>query len=281
MILNTHPSNRKEMVKAISEHTTLHSTYMGMPSGTYQIGTITVNMDGSITCRDEKMIENIMQLLIARGWLDAEPGNSKESVDLGASAKAAVEPVGISVQVHDWTVPQLINLLRMLCSKQYILNRMMQSNTVHIDEAFIMATIDSPPTNADDFKARIQCANDTGSIRGITFENDHVIFVLPSCMSTPELQKTYAELFTRILKCAKTATRVSIKQQVNLENEKYHANSWLIRLGFGGTQHKELRRTLMSHLNGYAAFKSTADMQAHRERQAARRLDLKAGVRSE
>ena len=139
----------------------------------------------------------------------------------------------------------------------------------------------SPPANADDFKARIQCAKGPDSIRGITFENDNFIFDAPPCVSTPEIQKTYAELFTRILKCAKIATRVSIKQQVNLENEKYHANSWLMRLGFGGTQYKELRRTLMSHLNGYAAFKSTADMQAHRERQAARRFDLKAGVKSE
>ena len=257
----------------------LRATYMGMPSGTYQIGTITVNMDGTITCNDEKTLENIRPLLIARGWLEAEPEN--EPADSGALAETYTASVSVSLPVPDWTVPQLINLLRMLCSKQYILNRMMQSDTIHIDEAFIMATIDSPPTNADDFKARIQCANDTGSIRGITFENDHVIFVLPSCMNTQELQKTCTELFTRILKCAKTASRVSIKQQVNLENEKYHANSWLMRLGFGGTQHKELRRTLMSHLNGYAAFKSTADMQAHRERQAARRFDLKTGVKSE
>ena len=95
---------------------------------------------------------------------------------------------------------------------------MIQSDTIHIDEAFITAITDNLPANADDFKARIQCARDTDSIRGITFENDNCIFVLPSCLNTPELQKTYAELFTRILKCAKTASRVSIKQQVNLEN---------------------------------------------------------------
>ena len=104
MILNTHPDNRKDMVKAISEHAMLRAAYMGMPSGAYQIGTVIVNMDGTITCNDEKMIENIKPLLIARDWLDAEPGNSKESVDLRASAEDAVEPVGISVQIHDWTV---------------------------------------------------------------------------------------------------------------------------------------------------------------------------------
>ena len=281
MILNTHPDKRKDMVKAISEHTMLRAMYMGMPSGAYQIGSITVNMDGTITCNDEKTLENIRPLLIARGWLEAEPEYAIKPADSGTLAETHTSSMSVSLPLPDWTVPQLINLLRMLCSKQYILNRMMQSDTIHIDETFITVITDSPPVNADDLKERIQCANDTESIRGITFENDNFIFNVPSCMNTPELQKTYTDLFTRILKCAKTASRVSIKQQVHHENEKYHANSWLMRMGFGGAQYKELRHTLMSHLNGYAAFKSTADMQAHRERQAARRLDLKAGVRSE
>ena len=40
-------------------------------------------------------------------------------------------------------------------------------------------------------------------------------------------------------------------------------------MGFAGTAHKELRHTLTAHLNGYAAFKSAAGMQAHREKYAA------------
>ena len=108
--------------------------------------------------------------------LAAEAEYAIEPADLGALDEKQAAPASGSLPVPGWTVSQLINLLRMLCSKQYILNRMMQSNTVHIDEAFIMAITDSPPTNADDFKARIQCANDTDSIRGITFENDNFIF---------------------------------------------------------------------------------------------------------
>ena len=36
MNLNTHPENRKDMVKAISELTELPSAYMGMPSAAFQ-----------------------------------------------------------------------------------------------------------------------------------------------------------------------------------------------------------------------------------------------------
>ena len=71
-----------------------------------------------------------------------------------------------------------------------------------------------------------------------------------------------------MLKHAKAAKRVFLRADANPENEKYRANSLLTRLGLGGPEHKELRRCLMAHLNGYAAFKSTADMQAHREKYA-------------
>ncbi len=33
MILKARPDKRQDMVKAISEHTMLRATYMGMPSG--------------------------------------------------------------------------------------------------------------------------------------------------------------------------------------------------------------------------------------------------------
>nr|DAR21934.1 MAG TPA: hypothetical protein [Caudoviricetes sp.] len=52
-------------------------------------------------------------------------------------------------------------------------------------------------------------------------------------------------------------------------------------MGFGGTQHKETRRILMGHLNGFAAFKSAADMEAHKERQAQRRRERREEVQHE
>ena len=39
-------------------------------------------------------------------------------------------------------------------------------------------------------------------------------------------------------------------------------------LGLRRPEHNRLRRVLLGHLNGYAAFKSAADMQAHREKYA-------------
>ena len=56
MILNTHPENRKEMVKAICELTGMNATYLFTPTYSYQVGPITISRDGSIDCKDEAMI---------------------------------------------------------------------------------------------------------------------------------------------------------------------------------------------------------------------------------
>ena len=79
-----------------------------------------------------------------------------------------------------------------------------------------------------------------------------------------------------MLRHAKAAKRVFLKADADSENEKYRANSLLTRLGFGGPEHKELRRVLMGHLSGYAAFKNEAGMQAHREKYARLRRERQA-----
>ena len=90
MILNTHPNDRKEMVKAISELTGLEATYLYMPTCAYQIGAITVNRDGSIGCEDAAMVETILPMLRERGWLDAEQETEKAPADSEAPASVRV-----------------------------------------------------------------------------------------------------------------------------------------------------------------------------------------------
>ena len=98
-------------------------------------------------------------------------------------------------------------------------------------------------------------------------------------MSLTELQKQiYDELFK--IAVANDYPQASITPHVDPESEKYRANSWLVRMGFAGAAHKELRHTLTAHLNGYAAFKSAAGMQAHREKYAAIRRRQREAART-
>ena len=205
------------------------------------------------------------------------PNNAENApaADSEAQISAPVERVDITMPLPDWTVAQMVNLLRTLYSKQYLLNRMMQGETLYIEEPVVEEITDNPPTDAADFKARVQRAVEDGRVRGIAFEGGKLSFSTPYCAEDPTRWMTFQKLLDGILHSARYAKRISIRHQVTPENEKYYANSWLMRMGFGGSEHRELRRVLLRHLNGYAAFKSEADMQAHREKYAQLRRDFR------
>lgn len=282
MKLNTPPENRKDMVKAISELIELPSAYMGMPSAAFRVGPITINRDGTIDCEDETMIETVKPMLIERGWLEAEedseapaapeaPADSKEIPD--DTEPIRTDRMDIAMPVENWTVSQLTNLLRMLYSKQDLINRMLDYGMLSIEESFITAISENPPETAADFEERMLKAIEGDCICGFRIADGKAALSVPFAEDEPTRWTAYADLLKGILKTAETASRISIKRLDDSENEKYHANSWLMRMGFGGADYKETRRILMGHLTGFAAFKSAADMEAHKKRQAQRRRE--------
>ena len=289
MILNTHPENRKAMVKAICELTGMNAMYLFTPTYAYQIGPITVSRDGSINCEDEAMIEAIKPMLIERGWLEAEaqdkmpveiesPADSKELPETVETI--SVEQMDITMPIPGWTVAQMANLLRMLCSKQNLINHMIGCDMLSIEEPFVIAISENPPENTTDLEASVRKAIDTGGIRGFQLSDEQVTLSTPFTQDEPTCWTAYADLLNGMLRIAETATRISLKRLDDPENEKYHANSWLMRMGLRGPQYKETRRILMGHLTGFAAFRSVADMQAHKERMARKRREVRRDEQS-
>ena len=276
MNLNTHPTDRKEMVKAISEHIEVRAQYMGIPTYAFVIGPLTVNRDGSISCEHPEFLDALKPMLIEHGWLDAEaepeaPADSKEIPE--DTEPIRVAQMDITMPLENWTVGQLTNLLRMIYSKQYLINRMLDYDILYIEERFVNAISENPPVTAADFEERMLRAIEADCVRGFRITDGKATLSAPFIEDEPTRWTAYADLLKGILKTAETASRISIKRLDDSENEKYHANSWLMRMGFGGADYKETRRILMGHLTGFAAFKSAADMEAHKERQAQRRRE--------
>ena len=273
MVLNTHPNDRKEMVRAISELTGLEASYLYMPTCAYHIGPVTVNLNGTIACDDEAMVKVIQPMLVEHGWLNTE----QEPAEVPADSKEpnSVKKMKITMPIEGWTVSQMTNLLRMLYSKQKLINRMLNHEMLYVAKAIITMVSWNPPGTPEDFEAKVQSAIETVQLKGLDISAEKVSLSVPFVEDDPTRWTAYSDLLRGILRTAGAATRVSIKQIDDPENEKYHANSWLMRMGFGGTDFKETRRILMKHLHGYAAFRSAADMEAHRERQAQRRLEIR------
>ena len=280
MTLQTNPMDRREMVQAIAERLGSPAVYLRTPTYAYRIGNLTVERDGSIASDDEALLETLRPMLMERGWLT----ESAAAADSEAEAPAAkTEPaeqdseitqMELSFPVEDCTVPQLKNLLHTLYSNQHVLRRMTQSDALYIDRQLV-ERLDEAQT-LDDWEARLADGRATETLKGCRIQDGKFTFEATFDDRDPTLWQVYGTLLGAMLRHAKAAKRVFLKADADPENEKYRANSLLTRLGFGGPEHKELRRVLMGHLSGYAAFRNEAGMRAHREKYAQLRREQQA-----
>ena len=282
MTLQTNPTDRREMVQAIAERLGSPAVYLRTPTYAYRIGSLTVERDGSIASDDGALLDGLRPMLMERGWLT----ESAAAADSEAEAPAAkTEPaeqdseitqMELSFPVEDWTVSQLTDLLRILYSHQHILRRMMRSDALYIDRLLMERLDETPAETIADFEAMLADGLATGMLRGCRVQDGR--FTLEPVLDEhdPTRWQVHETLLSAMMKHAKAAKRVFLRADANPENEKYRANSLLTRLGFGGTEHKALRRMLMGHLSGYAAFKNEAGMQAHREKYAQLRRERQA-----
>ena len=266
MTLQTNPAERREMVQAISERLGSPAVYLRTPTCAYRIGGLTVERDGSIISDDDALLEALRPMLIERGWLtDAEASVTKTEP---TEQDSEITQMELSFPVEDWTVPQLKNFLHTLYSNQHILRRMMQSDALYIDRQLVERLSEVPMETLADFEALLADGLATGLLKGCRIQDGRFTLETVQDDRDPARWQVYATLLSAILEHAKAAKRVFLRADADPVNEKYRANSFLMRLGFGGPEHKPLRRVLLGHLNGYAAFRSAAGMQAHREKYA-------------
>ena len=270
MTLQTNPAERREMVQAISERLGSPAVYLRTPTCAYRIGGLTVERDGSIASDDEALLETLRPMLMERGWLTDTAADSEAEAPVAKTEPteqdSEITQMELSFPVEDWTVPQLKNFLHTLYSNQHILRRMMQSDALYIDRQ-MMERLDEAQTPAD-LEAQLADGLATGLLKGCRIQDGRFTLETIQDDRDPARWQVYATLLGAILEHAKAAKRVFLRADADPMNEKYRANSFLMRLGFGGPEHKPLRRVLLGHLNGYAAFRSAAGMQAHREKYA-------------
>ena len=269
MTLQTNPAERREVVRAISERLGSPAVYLRMPTCAYRIGDLTVERDGSIASDDGALLDGLRPMLMERGWLtDAADSEADAPATETEPDGPDSEPTGmeLSFPVEDWTVPQLNNLVRLLYGNQRILRRMMRSDALYIDRQLV-ERLKEAQTPAD-FEAELADGRAAEMLKGCRLREGKLTFETDPDDLDLVRQQAYGALLGAILRQAKDAKRVFLKADADSENEKYRANSLLTRLGFSGPEHKELRRMLMGHLSGYAAFKNETGMRAHREKYA-------------
>lgn len=260
MEFNTDATNRKEVVKAIVEYLGEPSRYMGPPSFAYQIGCMVVDRNGKVTTDNEELGEEVKKML-----------KEKEMADTVPEDDAPIEATTIKVPLDEFDAKGIINLMNMLHSKQYLINKSIGIDGFKVNSELITALENLEAEAKEDAVAFITAFENYG--RGFSFEEDGIVFSGFPFTQDGMKVKAYCELAAMMVSHAKKQNRISSKETIE-ENEKYYMRVWLVRLGLGGKGGKDARKELLANLKGHTAFRTEEDKKKWTERQKEKRAAL-------
>lgn len=287
MNITTTCTDRKKMASGLAAHLGCTCAYMSTPTFAYRVGNLQVERDGSIT-GERADLEAAAGWLLENGYIseplpteEAPPEEQPaEEAATDANSKATADPeitrTCVSLPLAEFTQPSLINLLRILYARQRLICEMTQCDRIAIAHE-VMTTLQSPDLNSMEILERVLRESiDRGFVKGIEVTDGRISLDFPFDAEQPTRWKHYADLLMAIANKAKAATRVSATLIEPEENEmKYFCRGFLLQLGLGGAAHKELRSVLLNHLHGYAAFRTTEKMDAHKQKYAELRRQLR------
>lgn len=254
MRIDTSAQNRKAVVKVISELTGEASRYMGPPTFAYQIGEFMVDRDGFIETENDEEGTEVLKGLI-----------EKELVEI----EREVEMLEVNVSTGGMNEQNLVNLVFLIHSKQYLINRSFAKEVFQIPKGMIKILEDTAMENRDAFFEIFHQHEE--DCKGITFSKERAIFAFPYENNSDTL-RVFTELMAMMVKQAREQKRISYTETI-VENEKYYMRVWLLRLGFGGTGGKETRRALLKNLKGHSAFRTFEEAERAKERNKQRALE--------
>ena len=218
---NVTGNERKVLVAAIAELTGEKAIYKFMPTCAYEIGDITVDKEGGVTCEDADKLERIIHNPIADGFTpeDAEEIESTEEEATAEEADNNGTGLTISVPLDKAAVGNLTNLLT---AKESLIKK-----ALGIDDL------------------------------GIEVTEDVISFPWFSEMPEPDAVKAYTHFIAALCKMSKDLKRASATEK-DVDNEKYAFRCFLLRLGFIGNEYKAERKILLKNLSGNSSWKNGA-----------------------
>ena len=252
-------ADRKELVAAI-ENLSGKMKYQGPPTFAYKNEVATVLRDGTLVI-DEMEANRELLLSLADQKLIDDSWNEDREV------------LSISLPLEKHTAQSLINLVSIFYTKAAIINKAIgAARAFEINERFIEAIMEEPPTEVSEFLSLWEECGSDNMTKGIDFEKDKINFIGFPVTENSDWIKAFTELAAAINKLALESKYIKINPEP-IENEKYSFRVWLVRIGFGGTEHKTSRKLLLSNLSGHTAFRTEDQKEAHKQKYLAKKVE--------
>lgn len=250
--------NRKEIIKAIENHTGIKPKYLGAPSFAYQIKLaeeiFTIDTAGKI--KNTQGVEIELEKLLSGAVLTQTHDSAEEAVGF---------EVGIPIEGH--TGVTVRNLINMIYSKQSLIKKAFEVEEDIVDSGFVESINKADLQSLEDFKTAVYEYGASGCL-GIEFDfiGSTITFKFAKNLQQPEKLEAYTQFVSLLNKSAKEQ-KYALPKPTNTDNEKFTMRTWLIRLGFVGSEYKKSREILLKNLEGNGAFRKPKTTQEGIEKQ--------------
>lgn len=233
---NVTGTERKRLVKAISDFTGAEAKFLGVPSCAYQVDFFHIDKNGSVSFddrADSEVIENLIAAL-------AEAGFTAETPETEASAAEETDGLPdtglqILLPLDGFDPDSLDRLTKLIDSKAGLIRKALGADRLTVQ-----------------------------------MKNNAVCFPWWNTTPAPEEAGAYTAFIAALCRMAKEAKRVTATEK-DVESEKYAFRGFLLRLGFIGAESKEQRKLLLKNLSGSAAFPNKEKADAFSAAQKAKR----------
>lgn len=223
MNITLNATDRKPLVKAISELTGEKAVYLKMPTCAYKIGDYTVTREGNLDVPDGLDAETLQQLkeVIESAGFQLDNIEVPEAT-AEDSSEDEITGICISMPRSLFTDANLENLKNIIAAKRSLICKALGT--------------DDLPLEITDTK--------------VSF---------PWFPGQPDADsvKAYDTFVCKLCEMARNMKRSNATEKP-VDNDKYAFRCFLLRLGFIGAEYKTERKILLKNLTGSSAFKSGA-----------------------
>lgn len=295
MKYNILTNNRKVVKTKLEELTGKKAVYAGTPSFAFILDGITIGRDCVVEAGEE--YDGVLQQLVEDGILKAieDSENDNEAEDETLATESCGQKSDVSDNRPESEEPEtenseslkaefsfplsqhrpesICNLIFTIYSKGSLLSKSTGGDFYISDEL-------KDVLKAGNFKQNVEAISvlkeaGTGDLRGLSFSDTTYSFTgFPETEDTEKI-RAWMKLSAAIHQAAIRQKRIQPKRS-DEANEKFAFRTWLTRIGMNGPDLKAERQIYYRNLSGHTAFRTQADADRWKKRQAEKRMELKA-----
>ena len=274
---NVTGAKRKELVNVISKATGMKAVYKFMPTCNFEIGSFTVNKEGTLLIDAHADNEEVARVLeaIAAASFEGETQDTQESPAEDASAEEVLAEEESLPSQEDAT--EAAELMETDTTEETDNNKAEAADSMEEAETTEAEESSTPEAASERTGLTVEIPLDKVDVGNLTKLLDAKGGLIKKALGISELPievleekaafpwfgelpdndavQAYTHFISALCQMSKNAKRVTVTEKA-VDNEKYAFRCFLLRMGFIGAEYKTERKILLKNLTGSSAFRN-------------------------